>query len=81
MATSKASDPPATGGGIRVGGDDYTKDAVEQPQAHVLAAPHQVDYPVERVEAVYRKLDMRIIPGMVAHPRHIRLIMSHHVVP
>ena len=78
MATTKVSQAPATGGGVSVGDDDYTKDAVEQPQAHVLAAPHEEDYPVERVEAVYRKLDMRIIPGrLFAHPHHIRPIMSH----
>lgn len=82
MATTKASEPPATGGGVRVGDDDYTKDAVQQQQAQVLAAPHQEDdYPVERVEAVYRKLDLRIIPGTLAHTRHIRPIMSHRVTP
>lgn len=66
MATTKAPEVSATGGGVSVIDDDYTKDAtVEQPHAQVLAAPHQEDdYPVERVEAVYRKLDMRIIPGM-----------------
>ncbi|KAL2289962.1 hypothetical protein FJTKL_01240 [Diaporthe vaccinii] len=63
MATTKAPEPSATGGSVSVGDDDYTKDAVEQPHAQVLAAPHQEDYPVERVEAVYRKLDMRIIPA------------------
>lgn len=41
---------------------------VEQPQ-QVLATP-EGDYPVERVEAVYRKLDRRIIPGLTpnTHP-------------
>lgn len=80
MATTKVSGPSATGGGVSVGDDDYTKDAVEQPQSHVLAAPHEEDYPVERVEAVYRKLDMRIIPGrLFARPHHIRPIISQHV--
>lgn len=34
----------------------------QQPQATSLGADE--DYPVERVEAVYRKLDLRIIPGL-----------------
>lgn len=72
MATTKAAEPPATGGGVSVGEDDYTKDAVQQPHAQVLPAPQDDDYPVERVEAVYRKLDMRIIPGMPAHPHQVR---------
>lgn len=81
MATTKVSQAPATGGGVSVGDDGYTKDAVEQPQAHVLAASHEEDYPVERVEAVYRKLDMRIIPGrLLAHPHHIRPIMSQTIM-
>ncbi|KKY32969.1 putative vitamin h transporter 1 [Diaporthe ampelina] len=64
MATTKAAQPSATGGGASVGyDDDFTKDAVEQPLAQVLPAPQHEDYPVERVEAVYRKLDMRIIPA------------------
>lgn len=66
MATTKEPEPSATGVGPGEDDDDYTKDAVEQPQAQVLAAPQRDgdgDYPVERVEAVYRKLDMRIIPG------------------
>ncbi|KAJ0107014.1 vitamin h transporter 1 [Diaporthe amygdali] len=61
MATTKAPEPPATGGG-GIGDDDYTKNVVEQPHTQVLPAP-QEDYPVERVEAVYRKLDLRIIPA------------------
>lgn len=83
MATTKAPEPSATGGSVSVGDDDYTKDAVEQPHAHVLAAPPQEDYPVERVEAVYRKLDMRIIPGMYAlrppSSHQTCCIMPHHV--
>ncbi|KAI3393877.1 hypothetical protein diail_3520, partial [Diaporthe ilicicola] len=63
--TTKAPEPSATG--VGVGDDeDYTKDAVEQPHAQVLPVPGgnvEDDYPVERVEAVYRKLDLRIIPA------------------
>lgn len=77
MATTKATEPPATGGSASAGDDDYTKDAVQQPQAHAVAAPHHEDYPVERVEAVYRKLDMRIIPGMsAARPHHAGPVVS-----
>lgn len=72
MATTKAPEPPATDGG-GIGDDDYTKNVVEQPHTQVLPAP-QEDYPVERVEAVYRKLDMRIIPGIFTHMCHT---MSH----
>ena len=66
MAAATTKDPKAsaTGEGLSFGDDDYTKHAVEQPHAQVLAAPHHEDYPIERVEAVYRKLDLRIIPGM-----------------
>lgn len=39
---------------------DVRKDAEQYPQT-VIETDH--DYPIERVEAVYRKLDMRIIPG------------------
>lgn len=49
---------------------DLFEDAVndvEQPhaQADADAGPASAgeDYPIERVEAVYRKLDLRIIPG------------------
>jgi hypothetical protein len=62
--TTKEPQGSATGEGLSVGDDDYTKHAVEQPHAQVLAAPQHEDYPIERVEAVYRKLDLRIIPGM-----------------
>lgn len=66
MATTKPPEASATVDRTSVGDDEYTKNAVEQqPHAQVLAAPqHEEDYPVERVEAVYRKLDLRIIPGM-----------------
>lgn len=46
-------------------------------QQHVQAQPNfpgvasrapEEDYPVERVEAVYRKLDLRIIPGLPRPP-------------
>ncbi|KAL1865051.1 hypothetical protein Daus18300_007398 [Diaporthe australafricana] len=65
MATTKDLESSTTGVGVG-DDDDYTKDAVEQPQAQVLPARQSEgdgDYPVERVEAVYRKLDMRIIPA------------------
>lgn len=67
MATTKPPEASATVDRTSAGDDEYTKNAVEQPHAQVLAAPqHEEDYPVERVEAVYRKLDLRIIPGMFA---------------
>lgn len=66
MATTKPPEASATVDRTSAGDDEYTKNAVEQPHAQVLAAPQHEheDYPVERVEAVYRKLDLRIIPGM-----------------
>lgn len=80
MATTKAPEPSATVGSTSAGDDDYAKDAVEQPQAHVLAAPHQEDYPVERVEAVYRKLDMRIIPGRSCLLVLVKSDQSYHIL-
>lgn len=46
---------------------------VEEQQPRALAAPEE-DYPVERVEAVYRKLDLRIIPGLTHHRRLLTVI-------
>lgn len=43
-------------------------DGEEDGQAQFVTAPvapPMEDYPVERVEAVYRKLDLRIIPGLL----------------
>lgn len=37
---------------------------VEQYRQVTIVTDH--DYPIERVEAVYRKLDLRIIPGRTA---------------
>lgn len=37
-----------------------------EQQSRAFATPDD-DYPVERVEAVYRKLDLRIIPGLSIH--------------
>lgn len=53
-------------------GDDKLPPPVEsthdvgQP-SRAIATPDE-DYPVERVEAVYRKLDLRIIPGLPPIP-------------
>jgi hypothetical protein len=37
---------------------------VEQYRQVAIVTDH--DYPIERIEAVYRKLDLRIIPGRTA---------------
>lgn len=66
--TTKTPEASATAESPSVGDDEYTKHAVEQPHAQALTAPQHEDYPVERVEAVYRKLDLRIIPGTFTRP-------------
>lgn len=43
-------------------GDD-SKSSGQGPQV-VTETGEDEDYPIERVDAVYRKLDLRIIPGM-----------------
>lgn len=43
--------------------DTHNDDLAEQPGAGTSTAVE--DYSIERVEAVYRKLDLRIIPGWI----------------
>lgn len=42
---------------------------VEQPHPANVYVPDE-DYPIERVEAVYRKIDLRIIPGWLHTHTH-----------
>lgn len=50
---------------------------VEQPLATTgeeeEGEEEEEDYPVERVEAVYKKLDLRIIPGLIDHAQHFKV--------
>lgn len=55
---------------IQTTGDDLEPQHIQQQQQQVgqqsqaTSLGADEDYPVERVEAVYRKLDYRIIPGL-----------------
>lgn len=50
-------------------GDD-SKDLEQHPQ---VVTELDDEYPIERIEAVYRKLDLRIIPGK--QPHHCDFVM------
>lgn len=52
--------------------ESTSHDVEQQQPSRAAATLEEEDYPVERVEAVYRKLDLRIIPGQA--PSHISYV-------
>lgn len=59
--------PESPGAGDHKHLPEETAHDVDQSHEHggVSVPDDEEDYPIERVEAVYRKLDLRIIPGLL----------------